>query len=83
MHCCVGQSQDSDPASPEILVAHFVIALLLPMLAAVDLDYQPCCMAVEIHDVWCERLLSSEMGAKSITAKLWPNYAFFGSHVLA
>ena len=40
-------------------------------------------LAIAIDDAWCERLLSSEMHSRAVTAQLLPHDALLRGHLLA
>jgi hypothetical protein len=53
------------------------------MRASIHFDHQPRSVAIEIHDIGREDLLSPEMRAQPITAELLPNDALLGSHAFS
>jgi hypothetical protein len=82
-HRTICHPQHANLEAGQIAVAQMVVALLPAIRTAVEFHHQPRSMAVEVHDLWWERMLSSEMDSQTVATQLLPHDALLRSHMPA
>jgi hypothetical protein len=63
IHITIPEPDDSNPQRLQVLLALTVMLLLIAVRVAVKLNGQLQSRAVEIHNVWADRLLAAKLHA--------------------